>query len=427
MDPFFIGFLFLLAALFAGVETALNSMRGATVERILENADQRSSSLRLLEAWREDSHRVRLGLMFVQNMTRLSAVGWLIALGADAFVQPWQTAVFVLVIIALVLLLVDMLPRSLAQSKPQRFLRLFSMAFWTLKFVRGPVGCLRWVQGTIRSASGENEIRPEVTGEDIEALIKQGGREGSLDKEQEELLASVFAFEDIVVREVMVPRVELVGFDVNTDLDAIFETIHEKGFSRYPVYEENVDRIMGVFYVKDMLAYLQGPRKEPFDLRNYLREGFFVPETKPINELMRELQQQKVHIAVVVDEFGGTAGLATQENIIEEVFGEIYDEHDRVEEPEIREMEPGRFDVDPRIHLRELGERIGVTLPDSADYDTLGGFVVEQVGRVPQRGDSFAWNDLRFCVTAADNTRVKRLEVEVIPPEEAPEEDQASA
>jgi len=271
------------------------------------------------------------------------------------------------------------------------------------------------------------ETRPEVTGEDIEALIKQGGREGSLDKEQEELLASVFAFEDIVVREVMVPRMALVGFDVETDLDSVFATIHEKGFSRYPVYEENVDRIIGVFHVKDMLSYLQGPRKEPFSLRKYLREGFFVPETKRINELMRELQHQKVHIAIVVDEFGGTAGIATQENIIEEVFGDIYDEHDTVEEPEIREMEPGRFDVDPRIHLRELGEHIGVTLPESTDYDTLGGFVVEQVGRVPRRGDSFAWNELRFSVTAANNTRVKRMEVEVISPEAAPEEDQASA
>jgi len=407
-----------IAALFAGTESALDTLRGALLNRALESPVNAEATRSLLRRWHGDP--IRLGLF-----VRLSHV-LAISLGAGvagslantmAAETGWTPELIggMVAAVGLGIVLVEVIPRGIARHRTETFIRLFPLAWVLLRMLQLPLLPLVAVRRAIVRFLGGEEKRPAVTEEDIEVLVKRGGREGGLDKEQETLLAGVLAFNDTVVREVMVPRLDTVSFDVETSLDAVVEVVRERGFSRYPVYEETPDRIIGVFHVKDILSHLQGPRTTPFFLREFLRRPHFVPETKRIDELMRELQRQKMHIAVVVDEFGGTAGMATQEDIIEEVFGEIYDEHDEVEESEVTQLGEAHYLLDGRVGLRDLEELLGLELPAPADYDTVAGFVAEQLGQVPRRGDEFHWNTLHCVVREADSTRVHRVEVRVAP------------
>ncbi len=297
--------------------------------------------------------------------------------------------------------------------KPEGFLRLIH-----------PVSRLTWLVMPLsdglgwfgRSANGESgETQSRISPEELAHVTRVAVEDGLLNTEQERLLGTILEYGDTLARAVMVPRTDVVGLSVDADLTAVLMTIEEEGFSRYPVYEESVDRIVGVFFVKDMLSYLRGPRKESFDLRRFIRYSYFVPETKRISELMRELQGQKQHMALIVDEFGGTAGLVTQEDIIEEIFGEIYDETDEEVTPPIQELGENHFLVDARVPIRDFEEYFGMTFPEDSDYDTLAGFVVAEVGRVPRQGETLTLDQMQLLIREADETHLATVEVQRMP------------
>ena len=264
----------------------------------------------------------------------------------------------------------------------------------------------------------------DVNQEFLEYAIQVSVDADFLDKERETLLSGIMAYGETVARAVMIPRTDMVVLSIESTLEDVLAVIEEEGFSRFPVVEDSADEVAGVLVVKDLLPYLRGPRKEPFQLRTFLRTPYFVPETKRISELMREMQGRKLHIALVADEFGGIAGLVTQEDIIEEVFGEIYDESDAEETPEIQELEPGRFLVDARVSIKDFEDAFTVTIPDvaEAEFDTLAGFVVAQVGRVLTQGETFAWKHLQMVVREADTTHIRSLEVHVGAPSDEHEQ-----
>jgi len=407
-----------IAALFAGTESALDTLRGALLNRALESSRNSEVTRTLLRRWHADP--IRFGL-FVRLSHVLAItlgagiVGGLATKTAQEIGWAPELVGGMILATGIGFVLVEVLPRGIARHRTEHFMRLFPLAWVLLRALQIPLLPLVATRRAMVRFLGGEEKRPAVTEEDIEVLVKRGGRDGGLDKEQESLLAGVLAFNDTVVREVMVPLRDTVLFDVEMTLEAIVDVVREQGFSRYPVYEETSDRIIGVFHVKDTLAYLQGPRSSPFSLREFLRRPHFVPETKRIDELMRELQRKKMHIAVVVDEFGGTAGMATLEDIIEEVFGEIYDEHDAVDESEITRLGEGHYLLDGRIGLKDLEELLGFEFPSPADYDTLAGFVAEQLGEVPRKGDEFVHQTLHCSVREADSTRIHRVEVKLLP------------
>lgn len=307
--------------------------------------------------------------------------------------------------------------RSFVGRAPERGLYLggaLRPLFWMFwPFCRGLVSLQQ-----LRFGDAGSETDPRLSLDEVEFVIAQGLREGLLDKDQEKLLASVFDYGDTLARAIMIPRTDVVGLAVDSDLQTVLGTIEREGYSRYPVYVESVDEIVGLFMVKDMLPYLKGPRKEPFNLRKFLRKPYYVPETKKISELMRELQVQKIHLALIADEFGGTAGLVTQEDIIEEIFGEIYDETDAEETPAIQALSANRFLVDARISLRDYEEYFGVEFDGEKDYDTLAGFVVAQVGRVLAQGETFTWGAMQLVVREADATHIRTVEIHRTPNDE---------
>jgi CBS domain containing-hemolysin-like protein len=241
-----------------------------------------------------------------------------------------------------------------------------------------------------------------------------------LDEVKEELLNSVLEFADLLVKEIMVPRTKVIALDHAASYEEVMRTINENEHSRLPVYEESIDNVLGVVNIKDILKDVRhGLKPEQFQLDKYLRPPFFVPELMKISRLLKEFQKRKMHLALVVDEFGGTSGIVTLEDVVEEIVGEIQDEHD-VEEKPIKQIAPNRYLADASLNLRELEDLLGVAFPEEGDYETLGGFLTATAGKVPPPGALVAWNGLSFIVRAGDERRVLKVEIHGKAPEEAP-------
>lgn len=258
----------------------------------------------------------------------------------------------------------------------------------------------------ILGKKGEAEVFTPL--DSIEILV--GDESMPEDKElKAEMIHGIFEISDKVVREIMVPRVDIVALDIRSSLDEILDTIIEEGYSRLPIYDGTIDNIVGLLYAKDLLGMMRS--RGLIILQDIIRPAYFVPETKRITELFREFQRMRIHMAIVVDEYGGVAGLVTMEDIIEEIFGEIRDEYDMREEEMIEEKEDGRFIVDARCRVEELNRRIGARLPEREDIETIGGLIMDMFGEVPKVGRKIDIEDLEIVVVEADERRIRKVEV----------------
>lgn len=237
---------------------------------------------------------------------------------------------------------------------------------------------------------------------ELKALSNINGEKPSLNPREKEMIRHITGFRSTLVREVMVPRIDVVAIEVTTPPEKVIELVNECGHSRIPVYEEKIDNIVGILYAKDILRYTDS--LDEFDLREAVREAYFVPEAKKINTLLKELRKNRIHIAVVVDEFGGVAGIVTLEDIIEEIIGEIEDEYDD-EEVIIYQIDENIYNIKAKIPLNELNERLGLNLPtDTAD--TLGGFLYHLCGSIPQQGEQINYGNLLFAIEKVSKRRI---------------------
>lgn len=255
----------------------------------------------------------------------------------------------------------------------------------------------------------------EVAEQELLRSIEETQREGALDAGAATILENVVEFTDTDVAEIMTPRTDIMGLEYTDDLYAIRGFIAQMGHSRIPVYRENLDNIVGILYVKDLIPYL-GEDAPDFRLGPVLRQPLMVPETKSVPELLADFQNAGVHLAIVVDEYGGTEGLVTIEDVLEEIVGDIHDEHDTEEdeEPVCVEIDDHHAEVDGRFYIDDLNERLGLELPEDEDYDTIAGFVLAKLGRIPLEGDSFEFESARFTATAVTPTQVQKVAVELL-------------
>ena len=248
--------------------------------------------------------------------------------------------------------------------------------------------------------------------QEILDAVSEGERHGAVDEEEKEMIESVIELTDTRVEEIMTPRTEVVAIPKDADRDKVLETIRAKGHSRIPVYDETIDTILGVLYAKDLL---QREASAPFDLTTTMRKAFFIPESKLVRDLLREFQEQKLHIAVVLDEYGGTAGLVTIEDILEELVGEIRDEYDPTAPVEIRRLDEHTVEVDARMRVDDLNDQLDIELPEDGDYETIGGFVFSRMGKIPKIGERFEHDNISIDVIAAEPRRITRLRLSVLP------------
>ncbi len=255
--------------------------------------------------------------------------------------------------------------------------------------------------------------QPEDLEREIQHIIDEGEERGLITREAGKLIESIFEFKDTLVREIMVPRLEMRGVERHTPLDQIIALVLECGHSRLPVFEADIDHIRGILLAKDLLVFWQTP-EETWDLDRVLRPAYFIPESKKISDLLRDLVERKTQIAIVIDEYGGTAGLITLEDILEEIVGEIYDEYDRME-PRLVPQEDGSVLVDARLDVEELMDHFALPRPEGK-FESVGGLMIHLLGRVPQVEDQVVIQNLELTVVEADERRAKQVRARRLPP-----------
>jgi CBS domain containing-hemolysin-like protein len=248
----------------------------------------------------------------------------------------------------------------------------------------------------------------ELSEEDLRQVLDAGSRSGVLDKTEHELIKSIFEFTDTTAKEIMVPRPDVVALDIDAPRDQLIHRVIEEGYSRLPVYRESIDNIIGVIYSKDLLSLLE--HRSLIILQDIIRPAYFVHESKKISELLREFQQRKLHLAVVVDEFGGTEGIVTMEDIVEEIVGEIHDEYDEVLQ-EVSRASDGSATVDAKISISDFNAQFGASIPDDQDYKTLGGYLQKVTGRYPEVNEELKAGGFEFKVLSKTSRRIRQMRV----------------
>lgn len=283
-----------------------------------------------------------------------------------------------------------------------------------VSYVLYPVSLfLQLFDGLVRRLVGvpKGDARTEVEqiGQEIRDAISEGERQGAVVEVEKEMIESVIELRDQDVEEIMTPRTEMVAIDREATLTEAKDVIKKEGHSRIPVYEESVDSIVGVLYAKDLLHV----DDEGFDAAKVMRKVPYIPCSKRLLDLLHEFQNNKVHLAIVLDEYGGTAGLVTIEDILEEVFGEIADEYEQPEPEAIQRIDDDCVEVDARTHIDEVNEELDIKLPEEEDYETIGGFVFSAMGRIPVAGEEFEHENVKFKILDAEDRKVNRVRVEV--------------
>ncbi len=269
---------------------------------------------------------------------------------------------------------------------------------------------VRRLLGAPKQTNGD---RAPVEQEILDA-ISEGERTGLVNEDQADMIEAVVEFPSITADQIMTPRTDIEGIPIDATLDDVKEFIAEAGHSRVPVYDGDLDHIIGILYVKDLVTFIGTNGDTSFCLRNAVREATFVPESKTVHDLLSQFKSSKIHIALILDEYGGTTGLVTIEDILEEIVGEIHDEHEPFEpDPQITKIESHVYEVDGRVYIDDVNDQLHLQLPEDEDYDTIGGFVFSTLGRIPDVGDEFEFANTRITIVDAEKTKINRVRIEI--------------
>lgn len=373
-----------------------------------------------------DSPRRLLVTILLGNTIFNVAASILAVTMAIEFAETNQLSVELVLLAQIILLTIFLLligeitPKLFASKNPQLFSRIVAFPLYWTSVIIYPVAKI--LTDSIKFFASKFKIDKSKTAlhsSEITDLVDIGKEHGSLEEEEHELIHGLVEFRSISVREVMTPRVDIVAVSDDTDYEELIEHITNSGHSRIPVYHEDIDNVIGVLYAKDILSYLdKKTKKDSFNLKSILRDVLFIPETKLINELLREFQKENKHIGIVVDEYGGTSGLVSLEDILEEIVGEIQDEYDK-EEEEIISVDDDKYVIFGKVSIDELNELLGKDFSEeNDDYDTVGGFIFYHAGMIPKKGYTFDYEGFSFKVVDVENNRVNKVIVDKLESEE---------
>ena len=349
--------------------------------------------------------RVRASFNFLLVFIRFLMAGLMLYLVAVLFQVPTWVTIIIVLAAALILFWFEWLIEVYTLRNPE----LWAMRFST--FARVLSGILSPVLAIPMAVLGESKVALEypssVTEDELRTLVDVGQEEGFVEEVERRMIHSIFRLSDTLVREIMVPRIDMLALDVNTSQALAVEEFVKSGYSRVPVYEDNVDNTLGVLYAKDLLrVWSEGG--DIGSLRDLLRSAYFVPEAKRVDELLQEMQNQRIHIAIVVDEYGGVAGLVTLEDIVEEILGEIQDEYDQGEEMPYEELRDGDYMFLGRVDLDDFNDIMDCDLP-ADEADTLGGYIYSRLGRVPDVGEQIKSDQLLLTVDQVSARRIHKV------------------
>lgn len=428
----------LLNAFFAGSEIAFLSLNQIKLSKQAEEGDKAAARLLVLV---ENPNRF---LSAIQVAITLS--GFLgAAFGTENFsgyladfmvdvglpLSPSVAGVIAMVVVTIIISFFsiafgEMVPKRIAMQKPDMWAR---MALGTVKAISLVFAPMMWLldvttNGTLKLLGMKTKADDGAASEeDIRLMVENSGEQGAIAQEEQQWIENVFDFGDMVASDVMTPEPDVTAFSIDETPENIIQAIQETGLSRYPVYEEDINDICGVLNARDFLLNMQA--KNPKPIKGLLRRPYFVPESVHADQLFKDMQSQKHHFAIVVDEYGGTAGVVTMEDLLEEIVGNIYDEFDPEEPQPIVQVKEGLWRVQGSARVEELADVADITIPEDADYDTLGGMVMSCLSTIPEDGSKLTveTNGLRIRVEMVEDRKVIWAYVQKLPPEEPQDKD----
>jgi putative hemolysin len=425
-EIFFIAILILLNGYLAGTEIAVVTARKSNIKQLAETGNR---SAKVFLKLKEEPDRflatIQIGITGMGVLA--SAVGGAAAVKAirpalqavpikaiSLAAGPISIGIVVVIITYFSVIFGELVPKSIALRHPE------TIGLWTARTIDAFakinsifVKVLTFSTSLVLRPFGRKPFteRAYITEEEVKLLIREGGKHGVFEPAEERILQSVFEFTDMSVREVMVPDTKMVAIQIDRTPREVLSIIEEEQFSRYPVFGKGLNDIRGILNAKDFLTLLG--KTGQVDVRKIIRSPFFVPETMKISPLLREMQRRRIHMALVVDEYGGVAGLVTMEDLVEEIIGEIRDEHD-IESP-VTQLSDGTLLIDASISLKDLKEDYHVPLPESPEYETLGGFLMTTLQKIPRAGDQVEIEGKRIKIVEMVEQRISKVKLEKLP------------
>lgn len=409
-----IGFLILivLSGLFSSSETAFLNSQKQELKNLSHNGHKKAEYvLQLIQTPKYLLISILIGNTVVNiSISVLSAI---IAYDIAISLSLGKIGIVLIQIVVLtfvILIFGEILPKIIAirsstkhSMRMSTFIKTIYIIFWPLTWI------FYHLTNTIRlifSVKSENIIKTE---EDFQKLVEIGENKGTIRKKEKEMIKSLMKFSDTVVREIMIPRPDIQAININKGLSYILEFIKEQSYSKFPAYKNDLDNITGFIFTKDVLPYIDNNNIN-ISLNSIIRPVFYVPESKKVSKMLREFQDKKTKIAVVIDEFGGTSGMITLEDILEEILGEIQDENDNEIDP-IKYLENGNILVNASINLEDLTKQLSISFPKEKDYDTLAGFIMDKLNKIPNTSDEFVYNDHKFIVEKMQKRRIVNVKI----------------
>jgi putative hemolysin len=378
---------------------------------VLSEAFRKAGKEEKTEDYFQQSEAMYLTCGFVRLVCNAGILLALAGLMSDQhYVITLLTAVIIIEVFSLAI------PHSWAKYAGQYFLPRTYPLLGGVYFLFKPILKLfEWHDRLVRRIVGLPAATSDaVKEEQLLSVVEQSKLDGIVDEEEVSMIENVLELDDMTAEQIMTPRTDVVALPVTADLPAVVDMLQSTGHSRIPVYEVTIDNIVGILYIKDLLNDVSENRPA-FEMRQKMRPAYFVPETKPLRNLLHEFKKQKLHIAVVLDEYGGTAGIVTIEDIFEHLVGDIADEYEKPEPEAFRKISDTVAEADARIYIGDINDQFQIELPDEEDYDTLGGFVFSYLGYIPKTGHTFDYANLRFTVVVAEARSVRRVRIEKLP------------
>lgn len=335
-------------------------------------------------------------------------------LTSTVVIKPIVVVVITLILSYFTLVLGELVPKRLAMQNPEAMSKMAVKPLTLLAYLTAPFVAFLTLSTNffIRIMGGDPHAVNEenVSEEEIRLMVDVGEEKGTIQEIEKEVINNIFDFDDKVATDIMTHRTEIVSIPIDLGLQEIINVISEEEFSRIPVYENSIDNIVGILHVKDLVKLINGSLKNEFNLREIIRQPLFVPESRRASDLFKDLQETKVHMAVIIDEYGGTAGIVTIEDILEEIVGNIFDEYDYEEELEFEKIDENTYSFDGTISLDEVEKIINVKLP-TEEYETLSGYLIGQLGKFPLEGEKpvVELDHILFKVEEIDEKRISRV------------------
>lgn len=383
------------------------SLSKIRVKQMVENNEKGAIKLNKLLS---DPSKLLSAILIGNNGVNIGASSLMTSLAIEAFGNR-GVGVATGLMTLLILIFGEITPKSLAAQNSEKVsVRLTGFVKFVIVLVT-PISFIltKITNFMVKILGGEvDKNQPFITQEELKTIVSVSHKEGILEGEENDMIQNVFNFSDSQVNDVMVPRTEVVAIDVDLPYEKIIRVINREQYSRIPVYEDTIDNIVGVLYVKDLL-FLETHKEEYFDLRKYIRQPYFTLEFKSIKELFKEMRTNRTHMVIVLDEYGGTEGIVTIEDLVEEIVGDIEDEYDK-EIKEIEVLKEDEYLVNGSVKIEVINDLIGTHI-ESDDYDTIAGFVIGIVDRLPELGEEIEYENIKFIIEGIDRNRIEKIRI----------------